>query len=130
MNETRDGGELPRLYRRNSSRGATPHRRKDLFYEVNRMTEQTEYKGFIIKPNTFTYQGEKRLIGYTIRKPLSTGEVQPYCRKSCRKKPGYSEIYFRTEQQARQAIDDGEIKPYSLLENDDFCLADLKKKRA
>ena len=94
------------------------------------MTEQIEYKGFIIKPNTFNYRGEERLIGYTIRTLLPDGNVQPYCRKSRRKKPGYSEIYFRTEQQARQAIDDGEIKPYSLLESEDFCLADLKKKRA
>lgn len=94
------------------------------------MTEQTEYKGFIIKPNTFTYQGEQRLIGYTIRKPLLNGEIQPYCRKSRHRKPGYSEIYFQTEQQAKQAIDDDEIKPYSLLKSEDFCLADLKKKRA
>ena len=94
------------------------------------MTEQIEYKGFVIKPNTFTYQGQPRLIGYTIRKPLSTGEVQPYCRKSRCRKPSYSEIYFKTEQQARQAIDEGEVKSYSLLESEDFCLADLKKKRA
>ena len=94
------------------------------------MTEQKEYRGFIIKLSTFNYCGEERLIGYTIRKPLPTGEIQPYCKKSRHRKPSSSEIYFRTEQQAKQAIDDGNVKPYSLLENEDFCLADLKKKRA
>lgn len=94
------------------------------------MTEQTEYNGFIIKPSTFIFKGEQRLIGYTIRKLLADGSIQPYCRKSRHRKPSSSEIYFRTEQQARQAIDDGEVKPYSLLESEDFCLADLKKKRA
>lgn len=94
------------------------------------MTEQTEYKGFVIKPSAFKFNGEQRLIGYTIRKLLSDGSVQPYCRKTRSRKPSYSEIYFRTEQQAKQAIDDGAVKPYSLLESEDFCLADLKKKRA
>lgn len=73
------------------------------------MIEQTFYKGFEIRRHTFPYNGERRLLGYGVRKTLQDGTVIPYRRKSKNKTAMFSEIYFDTEQAAKQAIDAGEV---------------------
>lgn len=73
------------------------------------MIEQTFYKGFEIRRHTFPYNGERRLIGFSVRKTLPDGTVIPYRRKSKNRTAMFSETYFGTEQEARAAIDAGEI---------------------
>lgn len=73
------------------------------------MIEQTFYKGYEIRRHTFPYQGERRLLGYSVRKTLADGTVVPYRRKSKNRTPTYSDIHFDTEQDAKRAIDAGNI---------------------
>ena len=73
------------------------------------MIEQTFYKGFEIRRHTFPYQGERRLLGYSVRKTLADGTVVPYRRKSKNRTATYSDIWIETEQEAKVAIDAGEI---------------------
>ena len=73
------------------------------------MIEQTFYKGFEIRRHTFPYNGERRLLGYSVRKTLPDGTVVPYRRKSKNRAATLSETYFETEQEARRAIDAGEV---------------------
>ena len=74
------------------------------------MIEQTFYKGYEIRRHTFPYNGERRLLGYSVRKTLSDGTVVPYRRKSKNRTATFSDIHFDTEQEARRAIDAGEIE--------------------
>lgn len=73
------------------------------------MIEQTFYKGFEIRRHTFPYNGERRLLGYSVRKTLADGTVVPYRRKSKNRTASYSDIWIETEQEAKAAIDAGEI---------------------
>ena len=73
------------------------------------MIEQTFYKGFEIRRHTFQYKGERRLLGYSVRKTLADGTVIPYRRKSKNRTATFSDTYFETEQEAKAAIDAGEI---------------------
>ncbi len=73
------------------------------------MIEQTFYKGFEIRRHTFPYDGERRLLGYSVRKTLLDGTVVPCRRKSKNKTATYSDIWFETEQEAKAAIDAGEV---------------------
>ena len=73
------------------------------------MIEQTFYKGFEIRRHTFPYNGERRLLGYSVRKILPDGTVVPYRRKSKNRTATYSDIWFETEEEAKRVIDAGEI---------------------
>lgn len=73
------------------------------------MIEQTFYKGFEIRRHTFPYNGERRLLGYSVRRTLSDGTVVPYHRKATGKS-GFHDTLFDTEQDTKQAIDTGDIE--------------------
>ena len=73
------------------------------------MIEQTFYKGFEIRRHTFSYNGERRLVGFSVQKALPDGTVVPYRRKSKNRTPSYSDVWFDTEQEAKWAIDAGEV---------------------
>lgn len=73
------------------------------------MIEQIFYKGFEIRRHTFPYGGERRLLGYSVRKTLADGTVVPYRRKSKNRTATFADTHFDTEQEAKAAIDAGEI---------------------
>lgn len=73
------------------------------------MIEQAFYKGYEIRGHFFSYNGDRRLIGYDIRKNISDGTVVPYRRRSQNRTASYSDIWFESEEAARIAIDAGEI---------------------
>ena len=73
------------------------------------MIEQTFYKGFEIRRHTFPYNGERRLLGYSVRKTLADGTVVPYRRKSKNRTATFADTHFDTEQEAKRAIDAGEV---------------------
>ena len=73
------------------------------------MIEQTFYKGFEIRRHTFPYNGERRLLGYSVRKTLPNGTIVPYHRKTTGK-DGFHNTLFDTELDAKQAIDAGDIE--------------------
>ncbi len=73
------------------------------------MIEQTFYKGFEIRRHTFPYNGERRLLGYSVRKTLPDGTVVPYRRKSKNREATFTDTHFDTEQEAKRAIDAGEV---------------------
>ena len=73
------------------------------------MIEQTFYKGFEIRRHTFPYNGERRLLGYSVRKTLADGTVIPYRRKSKNREATFTDTHFDTEQEAKRAIDAGEV---------------------
>ncbi len=69
------------------------------------MIEQTFYKGFEIRRHTFPYNGERRLLGFSVRKTLPDGTIVPYRRKSKNRTATFSDTTFASEQEAKQAID-------------------------
>lgn len=73
------------------------------------MIEQTFYKGFEIRRHTFPHNGERRLLGYSVRKTLPDGTVAPYHRKTTGKS-GFHDTLFDTEQDAKQAIDADDVE--------------------
>lgn len=73
------------------------------------MIEQTFYKGYEIRGHFFSYNGDRRLIGYDIRKTISDGTVVSYRRRSQNRNVSYSDIWFESEEAACKAIDAGEI---------------------
>lgn len=83
------------------------------------MIEQTFYKDFEIRRHTFPYNGERRLLGYSVRKTLADGTVVPYRRKSKNRTASYSDIWIETEQEAKAEIDAGEITANRPLKHND-----------
>ena len=74
------------------------------------MIEQIFYKGYEIRRHTFPYKGERLLLGYSVRKTLADGTVVPYRRKSKNRKATFTDTHFDTEQEAKKAIDMGEVR--------------------
>ncbi len=98
------------------------------------MVEQTFYKGFEIRRHTFSYNGERRLIGYSVRKTMLDGTVVPYRRKSKNRKTTFDDTHFKTEQDAQRAIDNGEIREDKKIKNkpitsDMVCRQSVKRKK-
>ncbi len=94
------------------------------------MIEQTFYKGYEIRRHTFPYNGERRLLGYSVRKTLQDGTVVTYRRKSQSKAATYSDIWFSSEEDARAAIDAGEIQENRKRKRKVDAILDMLPKRA